>query len=436
MIASSKYRVHQLSTYSNLASWLVNHPSVKMPASQWLNTIGALKNIGQDELGYLGVIDYLNRVGTDRKVLKAELIGVVVYHLSNFMQLQLVTRQLAQYQPSIRLKSFSQDLLPKKILKLLANTIVLDCFKFSSFNYRIIKYRFDGGWFGSIDRCIVFDNKWERLKPQKSYTMLGAIDYIYSVISNKFKAFKSSFDDVIYEEYSTLGKNSRYQEWLLSLPYWPNAFKEGHFDLNNVLLHIRTSEWHDENGNQLLLIDELQSDWHARGREFGYYKFDEQRKNDQVPCVAFQKEWVALGVRVALTIAVQKGIKQISFVDSTVQGQRYGELLDGFVKLYDQQIPNYLSKLAKQFQCDLNTTSIIVSKPRYNIRYKTKQEWLLQSIDKKTEIASVMNYPVAMLFVKNKGQREIREINVMKINNDLSESIKLQGIPLYGSFKQ
>ena len=95
-----------------------------------------------------------------------------------------------------------------------------------------------------------------------------------------------------------------------------------------------------------------------------------------------------------------------------------------------------MEKLAKQFQCDFQTTTILVSKPRYNIRYQATQEWLLKPIDKKTETASVMNYPVAMLFVKNKGQREIREINVMKINNDLSESIKLQGIPLYGSFKQ
>jgi hypothetical protein len=47
-------------------------------------------------------------------------------------------------------------------------------------------------------------------------------------------------------------------------------FTAGHWDQKNVLLHIRVTDRIDENGKKVLVIEEIQSDWHQKGREKGY----------------------------------------------------------------------------------------------------------------------------------------------------------------------
>jgi hypothetical protein len=430
---SGLFNVHQLSTYSKLEDWLHGLASTKMPASQWLSTISELKGLRRDELEYLGVLDYLNHLEPSTKVLKAELIGKVTYHRSHQMLLQLVTRRVSQYRPTLKMESFSQELLPKKVRKLLVNTMVLDCFKFSSFNYRIVKFRFDGGWFGSIDTCVVFDNKWEQFRPKKSYTMLEAVDLIYLAITHKFKGYISTGDSPQYEYYSSLGKRSRYQEWLLSLPYWPEAFELGHFDLNNVVMHMRTSQWFDVGELPLMLVDEVQSDWHAQGRDNGYYGIgSEPQAEGQVPQAPFAKEWDELGVKLAIWIAVQKGFRRLAFVDAKVQVERYGSDLDGFYLLYDKSIPNILAKLAKEFGCEIIKTQIEVSVPKHRLKFRESQDYAIETKDNSSPTAYVKNYPVAMLYLRNKGRKIKRDLNVFVISDTLHDQINRFGIPLFG----
>lgn len=431
----SKYQILPLTFYSNLANWLLNHPSSKMPALQWLNTINALKNTSQDEIECLGLVAILNCIAPDTKVSKSEVCALVHEQLAYPMKLELLTRKLSRYKPEFKIEQFSKQIFPKKVRKLLEGTEVLDCYKFASFNYRIIKYRFDGGWFGSIDTCIVFDNKWEQLRPKRSYTMLEAVDMTYMAISQRFKAFISTGDETSFELFSTLGEGSRYQEWLLRLPHWPKTFERGHFDINNVLLHLRTSQWCDDQGIELLLVDEVQSDWHARGREFGYSGLYDEIDDQKVPQVAFAKEWALLGVRMAIAIAIQKGLNRLAFVSSKAQAERYGQLLDGFVQLYDKQIPEYLNKLAKQYACEISTASIMISKPRHNLRFSNQRMWSLQAHNQSENTHYVLNFPVAMFYLKKTGFKEKRELRVFEISPALRESIKEYGLPIFGNFK-
>lgn len=406
-----------------------------MPAAQWLGTIKALKNTPQDEIEALDLLE-LGNIEPSSKVPKSELCTLVEQRLED-LSLELLTRKLSRYRPEFRVMRFDQELLPKKVRKLLVHTMVLDCLKFASFNYRIIKYRFDGGMFGSIDTCIVLDNKWEPLRPKRSYTMLEAFDMAYVAITQRFKGFVSSGDETEFERFSTLGEGSRYQEWLLRLPNWNLflRFEGGHFDLNNVLLHLRTTHWRDEQGGDLLLVDEVQSDWHARGRDYGYYRIGDDREDGQVPWVPFAKEWALLGVRVAIAIVVQKGFNRLAFVSSKVQAERYGELMDGFVQLYDQQIPDYLNKLAKQFACGFTQTSIMVSKPRHHVRYSEQRMWALQPREQSENTHFVYNFPVAMFYLKKTGNKIKRELKVFEISPALRETIKQHGLPMFGNFK-
>ena len=47
-------------------------------------------------------------------------------------------------------------------------------------------------------------------------------------------------------------------------------YTQSHWDTPNVLAHVRFQTMKDADGNSVLLIDEVQSDWHQQGREEGY----------------------------------------------------------------------------------------------------------------------------------------------------------------------
>ena len=47
-------------------------------------------------------------------------------------------------------------------------------------------------------------------------------------------------------------------------------YRSSHFDEPNILAHIRVNDRVDADGKKMLLIEEIQSDWHQAGREKGY----------------------------------------------------------------------------------------------------------------------------------------------------------------------
>ena len=49
-------------------------------------------------------------------------------------------------------------------------------------------------------------------------------------------------------------------------------YRSSHFDEPNILAHMRVNDRVDAEGKKMLLIEEVQSDWHQAGREQGYQK--------------------------------------------------------------------------------------------------------------------------------------------------------------------
>ena len=50
----------------------------------------------------------------------------------------------------------------------------------------------------------------------------------------------------------------------------PDTFRGGHYDEPNVLAHIRLNDRTGPNGEKILFVEEIQSDWHQKGRKEGY----------------------------------------------------------------------------------------------------------------------------------------------------------------------
>ncbi len=89
-------------------------------------------------------------------------------------------------------------------------------------------------------------------------------------------------DNTRYGTY-TLPGGENYREILLTLPRsnfekpgpggqvpFSDAFRSTHWYQENVLAHIRVNDRVDADGKKMLLIEEVQSDWHQAGRDKGY----------------------------------------------------------------------------------------------------------------------------------------------------------------------
>lgn len=60
------------------------------------------------------------------------------------------------------------------------------------------------------------------------------------------------------------------------------SFDESHWDEPNVLLHMRVQDRTTADGKPMLYVDEMQSDWHQRGNEQGYFDKESRAKRGEI----------------------------------------------------------------------------------------------------------------------------------------------------------
>jgi hypothetical protein len=79
--------------------------------------------------------------------------------------------------------------------------------------------------------------------------------------------YGTSGTNEIRSEISRLqNENTALQKQISEAP----IYKSSHFDEPNILAHIRVNDRVDADGKKMLLVEEIQSDWHQAGRERGY----------------------------------------------------------------------------------------------------------------------------------------------------------------------
>lgn len=139
-------------------------------------------------------------------------------------------------------------------------------------------------------------------------------------------------------------------------------FKSSHFSEPNVLAHIRFNDRVDADGNKVLFIEEVQSDWHQRGRNRGYiHDLSAAEKSELkslqekidigkpqpfglsqeeflrwkeldgatggtgggVPDAPFKKTWSELAMKRMLRYAAENGYDKIAWTTGEQQSERY-----------------------------------------------------------------------------------------------------------------
>jgi len=148
-----------------------------------------------------------------------------------------------------------------------------------------------------------------------------------------------------------LAGGENYREFVITSDKYDSfvgpSFHGGHFDESNVIGHFRTSDRETMNGERVLYIDEIQSDWGQKGREKGFKKdIDDPNDSGQIvrgPFVENTPKWTDLMVKRILAKAVEEGYDMVSFSPGYIQNMRWGK--KGLLKYYDDILVKRVTKI-------------------------------------------------------------------------------------------
>jgi hypothetical protein len=190
------------------------------------------------------------------------------------------------------------------------------------------------------------------------------------------------------------GKN--YREILIKLP--GGEYEGSHYP-KGTLAHARVSDRVGPNGEKMLHIEEVQSDWHQKGREEGYVDLNRLNNLDSklksegrlspeeaeeytrltnqesmpkthggVPDAPFKKDWHELVMKRLLDDAARNGYDKVVITPGVEQAKRYKlskrEGMEGF---YDQMLPAFVNKYGEKTGLRMNLHSTPIDGKKFQI---------------------------------------------------------------------
>lgn len=138
-----------------------------------------------------------------------------------------------------------------------------------------------------------------------------------------------------------------YREWLITLPFYPASYFSSHFDVRNVLSHVRCDVREGPTGEKILMLHEVQSDWMQNARRDSQDCGNGGGVDDEAP---FINEWPALTLKLMLLHAAHLGVDALAWTRGAHQVSRYRGLgKEGLKELYDRTLPREAKRMLKPF---------------------------------------------------------------------------------------
>ncbi len=225
--------------YSALERAVRGNTTTRASAEQWIATLSKTPGVKREELEWSGVIDWLNM--QDGPITQTELLAFVEANGVRVEEVVLgdssAVNQASPYYGGPVIAAVRSARSREEAETMLAN---------DGDAYRWLKGRFPD----LIGEDDTYNDDW-------------AEDVAADLFGGDGEWSGTQFSD-----WKLPGADDSYREVLLTLPkiMGPST----HWDTPNVIAHARLTERRDADGGKVLFIEEVQSDWHQKGRDEGY----------------------------------------------------------------------------------------------------------------------------------------------------------------------
>ena len=436
MSTSVRSKTCNLPLRSKFYTWLGNNPQRSATAQQWIGVLNNLQSVRGEEIERSGILGLLNTYYQPQdRVSLDELMGDIGEDLMQCVP-TIQSYWTQAFRPSLYVKIMAGQL-PKRVEAMAKRFVdkAQTCYQHPSIGYWIIRTGFED-LATTAPNWIVLDHKGKMLLSHERHggwfpTAIEAFDEMHRTIRSRYEKFGSERSSTYFDEYTFLGGNN-YREWFICLPDWPLPYRDGHFNLRQLLVHIRTTERIDHNGVPLLMVEEIQSPWHADIRKHGCTKDKyEIGKDELVADAPFAKEWHELAIKAVIALAVQQNHTQIGFTTGKQQCERWWNM-KGLLNLYDLDIPKCLKRIATQYDCINDWATIITRRPVAKVRSTPQGEWILQDDDDNKLTPPVKNKDVALFYLNERSTPVKEQIRVLQVSDKLKNAVTAREIPLFG----
>jgi hypothetical protein len=404
-------------------------------ALQWIFTIKNLtsQGISNEEILDSEVNNWLSLFPSESMVLKSQILDQL--ELTNRTP-SICTEGEIRYRPTVEFDSCDIEVkgsaLPKKLKP--KDGIGIIYFRNRSFDYKVMAYTVMSPLFRSPENWLLLDHRNQIVSASPSrFEFTSQSAAMQFARKHAAKRFPGCGTIVRRNQWAgfTLPDATSYCEFLFV--FRPDQFfgYVAHFDVPNVFLHLRTSIRRGENNEKIFFIEELQSDWHAKGKIVGYGK-----EKGQFPPAPFQRSWHELGMRLALYVASSLNCEAIGWTTAAQQCARFMTAKrSGMERFYDNVMPKYFEKLAKEWAAFPYITTISCRaigrylRPTGNVWRIFSEGKLVSTESFEYGIRDTSDEQSESIFKKTPTHR-------LDLSTQMKSDILTQGIPLYGTWKK
>lgn len=253
-------------------------------------------------------------------------------------------------------------------------------------------------------------------------------DRVLAATADAAMATASAHARVYFPKRMALGRWSNYawnggedyREWLITLPFNRQSFFSSHFVLRNVLAHIRCDVRLGANGERVLLLHEVQSDWSQRVR----------RGEPDVVCPPFMKEWPALVMKLVMLHAAHGRLDAVAWTRGAHQVLRYkGMGVTGLTELYDRALPRDVNRMLRPFGAKCEMLGVFVP-TNFSIR-RSENGYDVYSPANQL-LGTSQTLEEAREFVPDGGHELLYEVHGVRLVAETREELLRKGFPAWG----
>ncbi|MCA3002830.1 MAG: hypothetical protein ING68_09110 [Rhodocyclaceae bacterium] len=405
------------------------------PISQWESLISNMPGFAQEErdLVSVGILNAGSDAGARYKV--ESILARGYRELQRYVPV-VSSYTTTEFRPTVGVKATVGEL-PKSVESRARRFVdaANACFKHPSLGYWVVKTGYED-LATRAPNWIVLDNKGRLLTDPANdrawfQSDVKALDVMHIAIRHRFKNYGGERAFLRFDRY-TMPAGSNHREWLVQIPDWRHHFASEHFRVDNLLVHIRTTERKTVSGEQILFVEEIQSDWHAEVRRAkASAPSDARSRRAPIHVPPFKNTWHELGVKVALSIASKQGFTKVGFTNARAQTDRWGNL-EGLRRLYDQSIPKTLDTVAKKYGCALGWDGIITRQRNVEIRPVGDGEWIVRGRRTDDVTPRLRLDSVAQYYADQRSKVVSERVRVLSISDSLEAILSADALPIFG----
>lgn len=341
----------------------------------WLGNLRALsgKGIKPEELNESGVMQRLEMLPADDRLQLREVLERI--HLNHVIPC-FATESRFGYIAAASWRPCCQRILPgeyrrRGLIGQGKEALHIIRYRHPSLAWSIVRTRYQdlitplSDWWSVIDeRGKFIQQPWSGFESPEA-----AMDYAEYRMSQQFASWGRSQPIPRWKHYALPGGDG-YQEILLQLDNWVPTYHPRHYRTRNVLIHIRLSIRQTPEGQRVLFLDEVQSDWHADLHNANQNQPGHTAKVSSAP---FRKEWPLLALKLMLWWAQRQNCQGLAWSTEELQDARWGEHSPPLL-LYRKLLPEAAAALAKTLALNLGKTRLTVRNQRRNVKW-TEEGW-------------------------------------------------------------